>query len=379
MFTRRPVTVVILAMALLAGCSPGAAGPTPLPPAASATAAATEEPSPTDASTEQPSPSEDPSEDPSEEPERTDEPSEEPEPSPSEVATQAPTPEPSPTAAAVSEQCQAANLTGLKNAGRLTLSTDNPAYPPWWGGDPDTQYPGEPEGGSGWELSDPYSGEGYEAAVAYAVTEAMGFTQETVDWVQNVQFELAFAPGEKPFDFHLAQISIRPRRAEAVDFTETYLDANQAILALTPNPIVGTTSIEALKDFRLGAAVGTTSFELIEGVIAPNTEPSVFNNNSDALQALQNDQIDGLVVDANTAIFMRDAQLEDFDTPDPEATVVGQFADSDQVDQVGLVLELDSPLTECVNEALEVIKANGTLDAIYDEWISAGQEIPFFE
>ena len=161
MFTRRPVTVVILAMALLAGCSPGAAGPTQLPPAASATAAATEEPSPTDASTEQPSPSEDPSE----EPERTDEPSEEPEPSPSEVATQAPTPEPSPTAAAVSEQCQAANLTGLKNAGRLTLSTDNPAYPPWWGGDPDTQYPGEPEGGSGWELSDPYSGEGDRKSV----------------------------------------------------------------------------------------------------------------------------------------------------------------------------------------------------------------------
>ncbi|MDQ3448201.1 MAG: transporter substrate-binding domain-containing protein, partial [Chloroflexota bacterium] len=134
-----------------------------------------------------------------------------------------------------------------------------------------------------------------------------------------------------------------------------------------------------LKGYRLGAAVGTTSFELIEDVIAPTVEPSVFNNNSDALQALQNDQIDGLVVDANTAIFMRDAQLEDFDTPEPEGTVVGQFPDSDQVDQVGLVLELGSPLTDCVNEALQVIKANGTLDAIYEEWISEGQEIPLFE
>ncbi len=371
MFTRKPVTVVFLAMALLAGCSTGAASPTPLPPTASPPAAVTEAPSPTDAATQEPEPTEEPSEEPSEDAEPTDEPSEDP--------TEAPTPEPSPSAAAVSEQCQAANLTGLKNPGRLTLSTDNPAYPPWWGGDPDTQHPGEPEGGSGWELSDPYSGEGYEGAVAYAVAEALGFTQETVDWVQNVQFELAFAPGDKPFDFHLAQISIRPRRAQAVDFSETYLDANQAILALTPNPIVGATTIEGLKDFRLGAAVGTTSFELIEGVIAPNTEPSVFNNNSDALQALRNDQIDGLVVDANTAIFMRDAQLEDFDTPEPEATVVGQFAESDQVDQVGLVLQLDSPLTDCVNEALDVIKADGTLDAIYEEWISEGQEIPFFE
>lgn len=377
MFTRRPITVVILAMALLAGCSPGAASPTPLPPAASSTATAAADPSPTEAATEEPSPSEEPSEDPSEDP--SEEPSDEPEPSPSEAATQAPTPAPSPTAAGVSEQCQAANLTGLKNPGRLTLSTDTPAFPPWWGGDPDTQYPNEPEGGSGWEGGDPYSGEGYEGAVSYAVAEALGFAPETVDWVQNVKFELAFAPGAKPFDFHLAQISIRPRRAEAVDFSETYLDANQAILALTSNAMVGATTIEGLREYRFGAAVGTTSFELIEDVIQPNTEASVYNDNSAALQALQNGQIDGLVVDSNTAIYMRDAQLEDFDTPEPEATVVGQFADSEQVDQVGLVLELDSPLTECVNEALDVIKANGTLDAIYEEWISAGQEIPFFE
>ncbi len=375
MFTRRPITVVILAMALLAGCSPGAASPTPLPPAASPTAAATEQPSPTDAATEEPSPSEEPSE----VPEPTDEPSDEPEPSPSEAATQAPTPAPSPTAAAVSDQCQAANLTGLKNPGRLTLSTDTPAFPPWWGGDPDTQYPNEPEGGSGWEGGDPYSGEGYEGAVSYAVAEALGFGPDTVDWVQNVDFALAFAPGEKPFDFHLAQISIRPRRAEAVDFSETYLDANQAILALTTNSIVGTTTIEGLKDFRLGAQTGTTSFELIEGVIAPNIEASVYNDNTAALQALRNGQIDGLVVDSNTAIYMRDAILEDFGTPEPEATVVGQFDDSDQVDEVGIVLELDSPLTECVNEALDVIKANGTLDAIYEQWISEGQEILFFE
>ncbi|MDQ3449237.1 MAG: transporter substrate-binding domain-containing protein, partial [Chloroflexota bacterium] len=202
-------------MTLLTGCSAGTASPTPLPPTASPTTAGTAEPEPTDEPTDEP--------------------------------TAEPTAEPSPTQAAVSDECRAANLVGLKNAGRLTLSTDNPAYPPWWGGDPDTQYPGEPEGGSGWELSDPYSGEGYEGAVAYAVAEALGFSQETVDWVQNVQFELAFAPGPKPFDFHLAQISIRPRRAEAVDFSETYLDANQAILALTPNAITGAAGIEDLK------------------------------------------------------------------------------------------------------------------------------------
>jgi polar amino acid transport system substrate-binding protein len=271
----------------------------------------------------------------------------------------------------LSPECADPTALPLKTPGSITLSTDNPAYPPWWGGTP-------PEG-SEWTLGYPPSGEGYEGATAAAVAAALGFTPETTIWIPNAVFETAFAPGPKPFDFHLAQISIRRERAQAVDFSEPYFDANQSILALTPNPITAATTIEELKAFRLGAATGTTSFQLIENVIAPTTEASVFNDNSAALQALQNGQVDGIVVDLQTAFFMRDAQLEDFDTPDPEATVVGQFDVSAQVDQMGIVLELDSPLTACVNEALAIIKADGTLDAIYDQWISTGQEIPYFQ
>jgi len=292
--------------------------------------------------------------------------------------TPAATPQVTPSPTATADACAPTNL-ATKNPGRLTLSTDIPAYPPWWGGDPATQYPNEPEGGSGWELSDPYSMEGYEGATAYAVAAAMGFGPDKVDWLQNAVFEQAFAPGPKAFDFHLAQISIRPERAEAVDFSDPYFDANQSVLALTPNPITAVTTIEGLKAFRLGAAANTTSFELIEDVIQPTTEPSVFSDNAVALQALSNGQIDGLVVDLQTAFFMRDAELEDFDTPEPEAKVVGQFGVSAQVDKMGLVLDKDSALTGCVNRAIAQIKADGTLDAIYEKWISTGQEIPFFQ
>ncbi|CAN5590183.1 ABC transporter substrate-binding protein [soil metagenome] len=280
----------------------------------------------------------------------------------------------------VSDACQAASLgEALKNPGRLTLSTDNPAFPPWWGGDPETQYPNQPEGGSGFEVSDPYSGEGYEAAVAYAVAEKLGFSPDQVDWLANPVFELAFQPGPKDFDFRIAQISIRPERAEAVDFSEPYFDSNQAIIAMTGSDIVGTTSIEGLKDFTLGAAVATTSLQLIEDVIQPNTETQVFNDNAAAIQALQNDTIQGLVVDLYSAFYIRDAQLEDWDTPDPEATIVGQFPASAQVDQMGIVLEKDSPLTACVSEAITVLKDSGELETIYDEWIGTGQDIIDFE
>ena len=360
----RPFALIVMLMSILAACtSPGAVSTSS--PAAPTQAAVTDEPTdaPTAPATTEPTEV------------ATDEPTEAATSEPTEAATVEPTDAPIPT---LSADCQKEDL-ALKNPPRLTLSTDIPAYPPWWGGDPATQYPNEPDDAPEWELSDPYSMEGYEGATAYAIAEALGFAPDEVDWIPNAVFEQAFAPGEKAFDFHLAQISIRPERAQAVDFSESYLDANQAILALTPNEITSTTSIEDLKAFQLGAAANTTSFELIEDVIQPDQQPLVFPDNATALTALRNGQIAGLVVDVQTAIFMRDAELEDFDTPDPEATVVGQFADTAQVDEVGLVLQKDSPLTPCVNQALAIIKADGTLDAIYEEWISTGQEIPFFE
>jgi len=266
-----------------------------------------------------------------------------------------------------------------KTPGRLTLSTDNPAFLPWWGGDPETQYPNEPTEGDGWENGDPYSMEGYEGATAYAIANAMGFTPDKVDWVANTVFAQAFAPGPKPFDFHMAQISIRPKRALNVDFSDPYFDANQAVLAMTPNAITGALNINDLKAYKLGAAANTTSFDLIEQVIAPTAEPVVYPDNNVALQALKNGQIDGLIVDLSTAFYMRDAQLEDFDTPDPEATIVGQFSSELQADPVGAVLQKDSPLTPCVNQAIAQIKSDGTLQAIYDQWIVTDQAVPVLQ
>jgi polar amino acid transport system substrate-binding protein len=271
----------------------------------------------------------------------------------------------------------------LKNPGRLTLSTDIPAFPPWWGGDAATQYPNEPTGGSAWSSADfsaePYSMEGFEGATAYAIANAMGFGPDKVDWIANAVFEQAFAPGPKPFDFHMAQISIRPERAEAVDFSAPYFDSNQAVLALTPNAITGAKSIADLKAYKLGAAANTTSFELIDKAIKPTPEAQVFPDNDTALTALKNGQIDGLIVDLSTAFYMRDAELENFDTPDPEGTIVGQFGPVVQVDQVGAVLEKGSALTPCVNAAITKIKADGTLQGLLDKWINTGQEIPFLQ
>ena len=264
--------------------------------------------------------------------------------------------------AVVSEACQAANIDDLlKNPGRLTLSTDNPSFGPWWGGDPSV----DPD--SGWEFSYPPSGEGLEGGVAYAIANALGFENDQVDWLQNTEFSLAFAPGPKPFDFHMAQISIRPERAENVDFTDPYFDANQSLVANADTDITSAASIADLKGYNLGAAVGTTSLQFIEEQIQPDAEAQVFNDNAAAVQALENGQIDGIVVDLGSAFFVIAVQLTN-------GTIVGQFPTSAQQDQIGAVLELGSPLTACINEALAAVRDSGQLQEIFEATITVAQD-----
>ena len=269
--------------------------------------------------------------------------------------------------AMASEQCQAGAIDEyLKTPGRLTISTDNPAFGPWWGGDPSV----DPD--SGWEFSYPPSGEGLEGGVITAVAHALGFADDQIDWIQNSEFSLAFQPGPKPFDVHLAQISIRPERAENVDFSDPYFDANQSLVAVEGTDIAGATTIDEIKGYNLGAAVGTTSLQFIEEVIVPDNDPSVFNNNADLVQALDNGQIDGLVIDVGSAFFAVAVQLE-------AGTIVGQFDTSAQADQLGIVLDLGSPLTACVNEAIAALGESGELQAIYDATITAAQGVPVIE
>src|SRR5690348_8534332 len=82
----------------------------------------------------------------------------------------------------------------LVDPGQLTVGTDNPAYPPWFGG-------GTPKG-SKWKISDPATGKGFESAVAYAVARTLGFSKSSVHWVYT-PFSKSYAPGAKAFDFDI--------------------------------------------------------------------------------------------------------------------------------------------------------------------------------
>ena len=117
-------------------------------------------------------------------------------------------------------------------------------------------------------------------------------------------FNSSYAPGEKDFDFDINQISITPERAKVVDFSEGYYDVNQAVVALKDSSIAGATTVAELKSAKLGAQVGTTSLQFIKDVVQPDEQPYVYNDTKDAKSALENGQIDGIVVDLPTAFYI---------------------------------------------------------------------------
>ncbi|MCO7219884.1 ABC transporter substrate-binding protein [Klenkia sp. PcliD-1-E] len=236
-------------------------------------------------------------------------------------------------------------------ADTLTVATDTPAYEPWFVDD------------------DPTSGEGYESAVAYAVAEQLGYDRDQVEWT-SVQFNAAITPGDKDFDFDVNQFTINAERQQAVDFSSPYYTATQAVITTAGSPAAEATSLADLRGLRLGAQVATTSLDVLTDVIAPDTDPQVFNTNDDAKLALQNGQVDAIVVDLPTAFYITSAELDD-------GVVVGQVEDSgDAGDQFGLLLAKDSPLTDCVSQAVDALDADGTLAALQQQWLSEAADAP---
>ena len=248
----------------------------------------------------------------------------------------------------------------LVHKGQLTIGTDNPAFPPWFGGTPPK--------GSTWKVSDPSSGQGFESAVAYGVAGKLGFKKGDVHWVV-VPFEQSFKPGSKSFDVDINQISFTPARAKSVDFTTSYYNVNQALVGLKGTPIASAKTIADVKKYKLGAQIGTTSYNYVVRNIKPTQQPSVYNTSNDVNSALKAHQIDGIVVDLPTAFYITAVQI-------PQATIVGQFPTVGTPEHFGMVLAQGNSLTDCVDKALVSLKRDGTLAKIQTEWLSSKANAP---
>ncbi len=240
----------------------------------------------------------------------------------------------------------------LVTDGKLTIATGQPAYYPWVIDDA------------------PESGEGFEAAVAYAVAEQLGYDDSDVVWVRDT-FEQSIAPGPKDFDLNLQQFSITDERKQSVDFSSAYYETTQVVITVDGSPAADASTLADLEGLLVGAQTGTTSFIAAEAIIAPTAGVQVFTTNDDAKLALQSGTVDAIVVDLPTAFYLTGAELDG-------GRIIGQLPTQDgtEGDAFGIVLPKGSALTAEVTDAVDALRDDGTLDELATTWLADAGEAP---
>jgi polar amino acid transport system substrate-binding protein len=253
-------------------------------------------------------------------------------------------------------KCKTTILNQEVTKGILTVATDNPGYTPWF------------------VNNTPSNGKGYESAVAYAIATELGVKKKDVKWVVE-PFDSSYLAGKKAFDFDINEISYTAARARVVTFSESYYDVNQSIVALKTDAIVKKHSPSQLKNYLYGDQIGTTGLAYIYNNLKPTKAPRVFSTLDEAVLALQTGQIDAIVIDTPTGQYMASSQI----TKNKKlvATQVGQFPSTGE--HYGLLLSKGDPLVGCVNTALNVLKANGTLTAIQNKWLDIYTSVPLIK
>lgn len=243
--------------------------------------------------------------------------------------------------------------------GSLTIGTDNPAFQPWFAGT-GTYGPWEADPANG--AGNPASGQGFESAVAYAVADQLGFSEDEVTWVP-VRFNESFKPGDKSFDLDINEISYSSQRASVVGFSDGYYDVSQALVTTKGSSVDSATTFADLKGAALGAQIGTTSYDYIKSNIQPDQDTKVYDTSVDVISALNAGQIDGFLTDAPTAyVNVLIGQVKD-------GVVVGQLPALGTQEYFGAVFQKDNPLVGCVNQAIAALRSDGTLSSLQKRWL----------
>jgi len=240
--------------------------------------------------------------------------------------------------------------------GVLTIATGNPAYFPWV------------------MDNDPTSGNGFEAAVAYAVANKMGFENDKVEWT-SASFDQSIQPGAKDFDFNLQQFSITEEREKVVDFSAPYYSAPMAVLVRKSAVDNGAeATIDSLKTLKWGIDANTTALTMLRENIKADSDPLLYDDNVNVIEAMKANQIDAAMFDLPTALYLGAVVLDD-------GVVLGQFpADRTETpDQFGLLMEEGNALKACVDEAIMALTEDGTLAEIEAEWLQQTTGVPLIK
>lgn len=237
----------------------------------------------------------------------------------------------------------------LVNPGFLTVGTSDPVYPPWM------------------MNNDPASGEGFESALVYALAEELGFQRDQVRWVAQT-FEQIIAPGDKPFDFAINQVSVTPARAEVVGFSQVYFQPEKAVIALPGSAVEGAASFADLRSARWGAVIGTTDLMYLETLLGVDNA-AVYDDQIGVFQAMRAGQIDATLAALPTALFATAVQI-------PEARIVALLPPDQNDRGHGLLFQQGNPLLPWIDAGLGRLIEAGVVEALKNTWLVADPDLP---
>jgi polar amino acid transport system substrate-binding protein len=197
---------------------------------------------------------------------------------------------------------------------------------------------------------------GFDVALLDLVTAELGVTQEIIDTpFEGIQSGEATATGQ--CDAAAAAMSIKPEREEVMLFSEPYFDVFQALVVPEAS---SATSLADLSGVRVAGQTGTTGLDFLKAEQAANGYEIVeYADFPSQREALITAQVDAAVNDSS--VWGRAIA----DNPG----VIKQVA-TFEGEQYGVGMALDAePLKAVVDATLAQAKADGTYDAIYEEWI----------
>jgi polar amino acid transport system substrate-binding protein len=196
---------------------------------------------------------------------------------------------------------------------------------------------------------------GYEVDLAKAIATKLGLTPV---WMYSPWNSL-FAPGTKKFDISFQEATITSQRKRTVDFTTSYLNANQGVLI--SKQTTAPKSIADLKQLQTCAQTNTTGLDWINTQLHPTKKPLTYPTTTAAYTAVQINRCQALILDVPLV------SLQKKQKPGLYGPVAGQVVTHEQY---GAVLQKGSKLLPVVNTTMKGLIKDGTLGKLQKKWFS---------
>ena len=238
------------------------------------------------------------------------------------------------SSAAASTSAAAGELTTVE-AGKLTMAT-NATFPPY-------------------EMTtDSGDIEGIDVDTAKAIAEKLGLELQ----IDDMDFDAALLSVQQgKADIAMAGITVTDERKAVMAFSDSYATGIQSIIVPEGSDIA---SPDDLAGKKIGTQRGTTGYIYCTDDFGEDSVVA-YDNGLTAVQALNNGQVDAVVID--------NAPAKEYVAANPGLKVLEtSYAEEDYA--IGMNKD-NTALVEAVNAALEELKADGTLQSIVDKYITA--------